>query len=129
MAISKRITTINRRFLNPVTLRLVGHGSLAEIEHIGRRTGKTYHTPVMAFRDGDTVTIALTYGPDVSWRKNIEAAGGCRMRLGRDPIRLGAARSVDAPEALSRIPQPQRTLLQWPIKCTDFIALPVLVDR
>ena len=36
----------------------------------------------MAFRDGPTVTIALTYGPDVDWLRNVRAAGGARMHVG-----------------------------------------------
>jgi deazaflavin-dependent oxidoreductase (nitroreductase family) len=126
MPISKRITGFNRRFLNPLTLRLAGTGSMADLEHVGRTSGTTYHTPLMAFRAGDTVTVALTYGPDVQWLKNITAAGHCRMRLGRDTLDLGAPRPLDAAAGLQRMPQPQRTLLRWPIRCRHFIDLPVL---
>lgn len=58
------------------------------LEHVGRRSGKPYRTPLTVFRadiDGRPgVAILLTYGPDRDWLKNITAAGGGRMRrLGR----------------------------------------------
>ena len=126
MPITKRVTGFNRRFLNPLTLKLAGRGVMADLEHVGRASGTTYHTPLMAFRDADTVTVALTYGPDVQWLKNITSAGHCRMRLGRDVLELGAPRPLTAGEGLAHIPNPQRTLLHWPIRCRDYVALPIL---
>jgi deazaflavin-dependent oxidoreductase (nitroreductase family) len=52
---------------------------LAVVEHEGRRSGTRYRTPVMAFRSGETFTVALTYGRDVDWVRNVLAAGGCRI--------------------------------------------------
>lgn len=126
MPITQRITRFNKQFLNPLTLRLAGHGSMVDLEHVGRTSGRILHTPLMAFRDGDIVTVALTYGPDVQWLKNITAAGGCRMRLGGRWLTLGAPRRVDPPAGLARTPNPQRLLLRHVIRCRDFIELPVL---
>ena len=126
MPITSRITGFNRRFVNPVTLRLAGRGSIAELEHVGRVSGRTLHTPLMAFRHGDVVTIALTYGDRVQWLRNITAAGGCRLRLRGEWLTLGAPRRVEAAEGLTRTPYPQRLLLRWPIRCRDFVELPVL---
>ncbi|MBK6874233.1 MAG: nitroreductase family deazaflavin-dependent oxidoreductase [Kineosporiaceae bacterium] len=82
MPIPLGITRINRRFLNPVTLKLVGLASLVDLEHVGRVSGRVLHTPLMAFRDGDEVTVALTYGSDVQWLKNVRAAVGCGCASG-----------------------------------------------
>lgn len=128
MPITRRITTFNKRFLNPLTLRLAGHGSMVDLEHVGRSSGRTFHTPLMAFRDGGIVTVALTYGTDVQWLKNVTAAGGCRMRLGGRWLALGAPRDVEPDTGLSRTPNPQRLLLRRVIKCRDFIELPVLAE-
>jgi hypothetical protein len=38
-----------------------------------------YRTPVNAFPNGDGFLIALTYGHDVDWLKNVVAEGGCRL--------------------------------------------------
>jgi deazaflavin-dependent oxidoreductase (nitroreductase family) len=126
MPIPQAITRFNRRALNPFTLRLAGHGSMADLEHVGRTSGTVRHTPLMAFRHGETVTIALTYGPNVQWLENITAAGHCRMRLGGDLFDLGAPRRLDPAEGLARMPNPQRVLLRWPIRCHDYVELPVL---
>lgn len=127
MPVSARRTARFRRALAPLMLRVAGHGgSLVVLEHVGRRSGTVRRTPLMAFRHGGTVTIALTYGPDVAWLANLRAAGRCRMLLGGTVLTLGAPRDVPASQALRRVPQPQRTLLRWPIRCRDYVELPVL---
>ena len=53
----------------------------AILEYTGRRTGREIRTPVKVFRhDGDRV-IALTYGPDVQWVRNVQASGRCVLRI------------------------------------------------
>ncbi len=120
------ITRFNAAVLNKGMIHLVGHLDIVELEHTGRKTGTVRHTPIMAFRDGDEVTVALTYGPKVQWLKNVTAAGGARMRFGDTWVRLGAPVMLGAVEGLSRMPQPQRTLLRWPIGCDDFVVMPVV---
>ena len=75
----------------------------------------------------DTVPMArgITRG-DVQWLANIRHAGRCRMRMGREVLRLGAPRRLDPEEGRARIPQPQRALLRGPIRCRDYIEMPVL---
>lgn len=69
------------RTLNPLTLRLArkGTGPFSLIRHVGRTTGTTYETPVMLARVPDGFIAELTYGPEVSWYRNIVAAGGCMV--------------------------------------------------
>ena len=126
MALPRGIIGFNTRYLNPLMLKLAGRGPMVDLEHVGRTSGRTFHTPLMAFRSGDTVTIALTYGADVQWLKNIRAAGRCRMRIGGRVLALGPPVTVGTDEALAWIPNPQRTLLRWPIRCHDYVQLPVL---
>jgi deazaflavin-dependent oxidoreductase (nitroreductase family) len=77
------------RATGPLARRLPG---FAVVVHQGRRSGRTYRTPVNLFRSGDRYLIALTYGRDRDWVKNVLAAGGCvvvtrgrRLRL-VDPV-------------------------------------------
>jgi len=126
MPLPRRITGFNARYLNRMMLRLVGHFSLVDLEHVGRRTGVVRHTPLMAFRHGDEVTIALSYGPQVQWLKNVTTAGGARMWIGGQWVRLGPPTRLGTAEGLTRMPQPQRTLLAWPIRCADFVTFAVL---
>ena len=126
MPMPPRMAAFVTRHVNPLMIRLVGHFSIVDLEHVGRRSGTVRHTPLMAFRDGDVVTIALTYGPEVQWLSNIRAAGGCRMRMGNAVLTLGPPEVRRPDEGLRRIPQPQRALLRWPIRCRDYVTLPVV---
>ena len=97
-----------RKVINPITRRFVGVvPGFAMLTHVGRKSGRTYHTPINVFRRGDHYVFALTYGSDVQWLKNIFAAGSVEMRTrGRD-IRL-----VD-PEL---IVDPDLRLVPWPLR-------------
>lgn len=64
------------RVLGPVSRYVPGFGQL---HHRGRRSGKAYRTPVNVFRDGEEYIVALTYGPDTDWVRNVLAAGECEM--------------------------------------------------
>lgn len=56
----------------------------AVVFHVGRRSGRTFHNPVMAFRRGSTIAIGLPYGSDAHWVKNLRADGGGELvRRGR----------------------------------------------
>src|SRR5204862_1337685 len=52
--------------------RVPGYGVLS---HVGRRSGQQYRTPVKYFRRDSDYVIALMYGADADWLRNIEAAG------------------------------------------------------
>ena len=85
--------------LNPLIARLAGRRNFrmaALVRHVGRRSGRTYQTPVSARRTGHVVIIALTFGNQSDWSRNVRAAGGCSIRLdGNEYI-------ATAPEFLSR---------------------------
>jgi deazaflavin-dependent oxidoreductase (nitroreductase family) len=119
------VAQLNKRVTNRVTRHLVGHGDFAELEHLGRRSGRTYRIPINAFRDGDVVTIALTYGPRTDWLRNVRAAGGARMLLGREVLTLGAPRELPTEVGMARMPAPARFLLPR-IGVHEFVELPVL---
>ncbi len=53
------------KVLNPLIVKLAGRPHFrmaAQIQHVGRRSGRTYTTPVSARRTDDMVVIALTFG-------------------------------------------------------------------
>lgn len=123
---------LNRALLNPALIRLAGRGAFASVEHRGRRSGRVYQTPIMAFRhrhgDEDAVTIALTYGPGVDWLKNVQSAHGCRMVLGPHLLTLGAPTLIDPAEGLGRMPALPKALLPI-LGCRDFVQLTVLDEK
>jgi deazaflavin-dependent oxidoreductase (nitroreductase family) len=69
LAVTNRITS---RFAH----RLPGFGILT---HVGRKSGRLYRTPVNVFRAPDGFLIALTYGRESEWVRNVLAAGGCEL--------------------------------------------------
>jgi deazaflavin-dependent oxidoreductase (nitroreductase family) len=93
MPIPKAVGRWNKAGLNRVTKRIApwmpGFGVVV---HRGRRSGKEYQTPVNVFATDDGYVLALTYGPDTDWVKNVVAAGGCELRTGGRVVRLTAPR-------------------------------------
>jgi deazaflavin-dependent oxidoreductase (nitroreductase family) len=84
----------------------------ALILHRGRRSGRAYQTPVAARRLADGFIIALAFGAQVDWRRNLEAAGGGLIRWrGRDYQVSGPA-MIDAAEALPAFDPVQRLFLR-----------------
>lgn len=122
------LTEFNKVVTNRVLRHLVGVGPVAELEHVGRRSGRRYRTVLMAFRDGDVLTLALTYGPDVDWLRNLRAAGGGRMRLGSDLLDLGSPRTLTTAEGMARMPAGPRQILPL-TGCEDFVEVPILGVR
>jgi deazaflavin-dependent oxidoreductase (nitroreductase family) len=55
----------------------------AVILHRGRRSGRHYRTPLFAFRRDRTLVIALLYGQESDWLRNLRAGGGQVIRAGR----------------------------------------------
>ena len=78
--LGRRIAHFNRRVTNRVTGPLApwlpGFGVIV---HRGRRSGREYRTPVNVFRHDGLRVVALTYGADSDWVKNVLAAGGCDL--------------------------------------------------
>jgi len=80
MPLPAGLARFNRRVTNRITRRIAGWmPGFAIVRHTGRRSGRTYRTPVNAFRAPDGYRIALTYGPDRDWVRNVMAAGGCEI--------------------------------------------------
>jgi deazaflavin-dependent oxidoreductase (nitroreductase family) len=74
MAHFNRLAT--NRLTRPLAKRLPGFGVVV---HVGRTSGRRYSTPVNVFRSPDDYVIALTYGRDAEWVKNVVAAGSCEL--------------------------------------------------
>jgi deazaflavin-dependent oxidoreductase (nitroreductase family) len=90
------LPAFNERVNNPVQRLWAPYlPPYALIVHTGRRSGKTYKTPVLAQRDGDTLSIALPYGAGAQWVKNVLAAGGAEV------VRGGRRHTLSAPRVVS----------------------------
>ena len=65
------------------------------VRHIGRRTGRTYETPVVAVEHEDSVLIALPYGERTDWMKNVLASGRATI------VSNGQTVEVDRPQIIA----------------------------
>jgi deazaflavin-dependent oxidoreductase (nitroreductase family) len=55
----------------------------AVLLHRGRRSGRPYRTPVLAFKRGGMLVVALLYGDESQWLRNMRARAGRVVRAGR----------------------------------------------
>jgi deazaflavin-dependent oxidoreductase (nitroreductase family) len=110
---------------NSIALRFVGHGALADLEHVGRRSGTVRHTPLRAFRTRDKVVIGLNFGRESDWLKNVQAAGGCRMRLGDQHLELGAPRIVPVKDGIQGMPRLFGLGLRYVVRTKECVELPI----
>ena len=81
MQLPQWLARFNRYVTNPVQRIWAGWApTMGILEHVGRRSGRRYRTPLTVFSTGDGVAILLTYGPDRDWLKNVTAAGSGRLK-------------------------------------------------
>src|SRR6266480_7077658 len=101
-----RIRTFNKHITNRITRRFANfsRGPFALVRHIGRRSGKTYETPIMVEPVGDDFVIALTYGPEVDWYRNVLAAGHCTLLWHRRKYDIEKIEPIEIKTALSHFP-------------------------
>ena len=111
LAVTNRITS---RFAN----RLPGFGILT---HVGRKSGRFYRTPVNVFRVPEEFLIALTYGRDSEWVKNVLEAGNCQLETRRVLYQLYAPTIVHD-STRRRFPFVVRLILRL-IGAEDFMQL------
>ena len=65
------------------------------VRHVGRRSGNTYETPVVAVEHDDCFLIALPYGDSTDWLKNVVASGAAFV------VSHGRTFPVDRPQVIS----------------------------
>ncbi|MBD5788323.1 nitroreductase family deazaflavin-dependent oxidoreductase [Cellulosimicrobium terreum] len=112
MPIPRWVTRTNKHVLNPVMLRVAtGIGPMAVVRHVGRRSGREFRTPVFAFayradpdRPEVRVVLALTYGPDVDWVRNVDAAGSFVLERRDDEFAVDDVQRVTGADGLRLLP-------------------------
>ena len=120
--LGRRVAHFNRRVTNhltrPLARWLPGFGVVI---HTGRKSKRRYETPVNLFRAREAYVIALTYGPESDWVRNVLSAGGC------DLITRGRRKRLTSPrirhdDRQGLVPAPLRPVLRV-LRVTDFIQL------
>jgi deazaflavin-dependent oxidoreductase (nitroreductase family) len=121
MQLPQRLARFNRHVTNPVQRMWAGWApSYGILEHVGRRSGKPYRTPLTVFNaeigGNPGVVIPLAYGPNRDWLKNIQAAGGGRMRRHGKTFGVADPQTVTKEQAAGHVPGAARRVfarLPW----------------
>jgi deazaflavin-dependent oxidoreductase (nitroreductase family) len=73
----------------------IAGSAYAVIRHVGRKSGRVYETPMQPVKTDDGFAVALPYGRNTDWLKNVLAAG--RATLVFD----GETYEIDRPEVVA----------------------------
>src|SRR6185295_7163018 len=108
------IRAFNKRYFNRLVHRFAGvsRTPFALIRHVGRRSGKPYETPIIVMPLDNGFVIALTYGPEVDWYRNVQAAGGATLQWHNKEYTLKQPEPIDVQAGLSTFPTPFRQILR-----------------
>jgi deazaflavin-dependent oxidoreductase (nitroreductase family) len=109
---------VTNRLLGGLATRLPGFGVVI---HTGRKTRRQYRTPVNVFRRGDCYIIALTYGSNADWVRNVLADDGCTLETRGRTLRLSRPRLFHD-EGRRHVPAPVRLVLGI-VNVSDFLEL------
>ena len=109
-----RIRHINKNFINKILIHISGKrfGHFAVLTHIGRKSGKLYRIPIIAEPIENGFVIALTYGRNVDWAKNVLAKGTCSLLWKNIEYSLCNPEFIDKEVGLSAFPSLFRTGLR-----------------
>jgi deazaflavin-dependent oxidoreductase (nitroreductase family) len=122
MPIPIAIASFNKRVTNRLTTPFAGHlPGFAVVMHRGRTSGRMYRTPVNAFRRSDDYVFVMTYGADVDWVRNVEAAEECDIETRGRLVHLVQPRRFSDP-ARDAVPGPVRMILRL-IDVDEFMAM------
>ena len=64
------------------------------VEHRGRRSGRSFHTPVVVRPVADGFVVPMPWGERTDWYRNVRASGGCAI------LWKGRYHQVDRPETV-----------------------------
>ena len=106
MPLSKKIAKFNKYVTNKFFLLFAARlAPWAVINHKGRHSRQDFRTPVMAFPTDSGFVIALTYGHNVDWVKNLIASDGGIMEHKGEKIPIHNIRVVEYDEHTTLFPK------------------------
>jgi deazaflavin-dependent oxidoreductase (nitroreductase family) len=109
----RTIARFNRVGTNRLTHHFAGRvAPFAILVHRGRRSGRAYRTPIMAFPCEDGFLIALTYGRGTDWERNVRAAGGGDLIYRGTRSRISGAVPIHTDRAVPCLPGIVRAMLR-----------------
>lgn len=100
MRMPRAVATFNRRFTNRAARSIAPWlPNLGTLEHVGRKSGENYRTPLVIFKTEDGFVVLVGYGPESDWLKNVLAGGPTALRKRGTVVALGSPRLADKADA------------------------------
>jgi deazaflavin-dependent oxidoreductase (nitroreductase family) len=100
MRVPRAVAKFNRRITNPVARSLTPWlPCLGTLEHVGRKSGRHYRTPLLVFKTQDGFVILIGYGPQTDWLKNVLAGGPTVLHKRGKALGLASPRIVSKADA------------------------------
>lgn len=87
-------------------------GPFTLVRHVGRRSGKTFETPIIVAPVPEGFVCELTYGTDVNWYRNIVAAGGCVLVVDGVEHQIVAVEPYGTEAGRQAFPKPAQLVLR-----------------
>jgi deazaflavin-dependent oxidoreductase (nitroreductase family) len=107
MRVPRAVAKFNRRVTNPaarsITPWLPYQGTL---EHVGRKSGVRYRTPLLVFPTPDGFVVLIGYGLHSDWVKNVLAGGQAVLHRRGRSIALVNPRLVSKAEGAATVSGP-----------------------
>jgi deazaflavin-dependent oxidoreductase (nitroreductase family) len=108
------IRRMNRSVTNPRVMRTAGtaqtHTSV--IQHIGRKSGRTYETPIDTIETSTGLLIALPYGTRADWLRNVLDAGSATVVTNGERVDVNRPTVVAISDVAESIPRPTMRMLR-----------------
>lgn len=110
---TRELTKRGNPYLHKVAGTRLGmlYFNLSALHHVGRRSGRTYVTPLSAYPLGDGFVLAVAY-PYVDWCENVLAAGKCTLKWN------GKEYALERPEVIPRA----QAMEAYPLLVKPFLA-------
>jgi deazaflavin-dependent oxidoreductase (nitroreductase family) len=121
---TRQLTKRGNPYLRKVAGTRLGmlYFNLSALHHVGRRSGRTYVTPLSAYPLGDGFVLAAAY-PYVDWLENVLAAGKCTLTWNGTELALERPEVIPRAEAMKAYPLLVRPFLAGAAGQNDFLWL------
>ena len=108
------VRRFNRSVSNPRQMTTAGSpGAYASvIRHVGRTSGREFETPIGAVATEDGFVVALPYGTNADWLKNLLASESATIVDEGNTYRVDQPTVVPMAEALDDFPPNERRMLK-----------------
>ena len=123
MPVPMWVAQVNKRVFNKMELK---RGKRPVITHVGRTSGKTYHTPLDAHRTKNGFVFILMYTAESDWVKNVMAAGSAQLEIVDEKWDLTSPRLISLAEA-QQVVSAETNLQPGRVKGIEYLQMDIAV--